>query len=393
MKKYTILTLFLFFLLSIIKITEISSGPLSNLEIELRKDIEDHQLDNFSHIEAAFILSGVTDSDSLRSYTDWYDTLIKTIQGYNFDPFDETGSAAKVFNYLHGIWLKKYKEEATTLLHVVNEKRYNCVAGTILFNLVCNDLGWPTEAFETPTHTYTIFSSFTGRLMVENTSPMGFDIMNNLKTYSRYLLQFYPEKQALNIGLDKIYAYENSKGRKISNTELLGLLAYNRAYFAKQKKNYQSAYDFVTLAQNFNSDSRSNVNFEIDLYYRWGKKLFDEKKYPDAFEVFVDGNYRYPEITDFSGNCKAAFFNSQIQLWNNKDWNRSLGIIEEILYLNILQNEDLNRLEKMLTNWASYFYRNKNKQGSLQLITIWEQINSKDPRLKDFKRAVSGMKK
>lgn len=393
MKNHTILKLLLCLVIFFVTIPDIFTCPLSNLEIELRKDIEDHQLDNFSHIEAAFILSGVTDSDSLQAYIDWYDTLIKTIQGYNFDPFDEKGSAAKVFNYLHGIWLKKYKEEATTLLHVVNERRYNCVAGTILFNLVCHDLGWPTEAFETPTHTYTIFSSFSGRLMVENTSPMGFDIMNNLKTYSRYLLQFYPDKQALNIGLDKIYAYENSKGRKINNTELLGLLAYNRAYFAKQKKNYQSAYDFVLLAQNFNSDSRSNVNFEIDLYYRWGKKLFDEKKYPDAFEVFADGYYRYPDITDFSGNCKATFFNSLIQIWNSKDWKLCRGIIEEIFYLEVLQKEELNRLEKMLANWAGYFYRNNNKQGSLQLITIWEQIDSKDSRLKDFKRAVSGMKK
>ena len=392
MKKYIILKLLIFLLIFFVKVAEIFSRPPSNLEIELRKDIEDHQLDNFSQIEAAFILSGVTDPDSLRSYIDWYDTLVKTIKGYNFDPFDETASAAKVFNYLHGVWLKDYKEEATTLLHVKNERRYNCVAGTILFNLVCNDLGWPTEAFETPTHTYTIFSSFSGRVMVENTSSMGFDIMSNLKTYSRYLLQFYPEKQALNIGLDKIYAHENSNGRKISNTELLGLLAYNRAYFAKQKENYESAYNYVLLAQNFNSDSRSNVNFEIDLYYRWGIKLFKEQKYPEAFEVFADAYYRYPDITNFSKNCETSFFNSQIQTWQNKEWHSSLRIIEEMLYLEVLQKTDLNRLEKMLINWANYFYQNRKEQESLQLIAIWDRINPEGRRLEDFKRAIATIK-
>jgi len=139
-----------------------------NLEIALRNDITDSQLDEFTHIEAAFVLSGVIDEDSLKVYVNWYENLVETLRNYNFDPFDQEASAAKVFNYLHGTWLKKYKERATTLLDVVNEKRYNCVAGTILFNLICEDLGWSTEAFETPTHTYTIFPTFTRQLMVEN---------------------------------------------------------------------------------------------------------------------------------------------------------------------------------------------------------------------------------
>lgn len=360
-----------------------------SLEKKLAADISDFNLDEFSLVEAAFILSGASQPDSLQRYLDWYENLLTTLKSFHFDPFDQETSAAKVFNYLHGTWLKKYKEKATTLLNVVNEKRFNCVAGTILFNLVCTDLGWQTEAFETPTHTYTIFPTFSRQLMVENTSSIGFDIMKNLHQYSRYLLQFYPKNQALHIGLDQIYAYENSKGRRINNTELLGLLAYNRAYFAQKEDNYRKAYDFVLLAQNFNQDSRSNIQFEKNLYFKWGKKLFSEQDYSHAFEVFADAAYRYPDEAYFGQNCKATFFNTQIQSWQKKNWPTCFRVTKEIFELNILSNSDRARLKKMLLNWANHFYRTGDRKQSRELIAIWQQLDPDDAKLQDFIQAVN----
>lgn len=379
-------------LLILFAFRQVASQERTELEEKLAQDILDYRLDDFSHIEAAFILSGANQPESLQVYLDWYNELLTTIREYHFDTFDRVNSAAKVFSYLHSSWLITYKEKATTLIDVVRQKRYNCVAGTILFNLVCEDLGWSTEAFETPTHTYTIFTNFDERVMVENTTPMGFNIMKNLQEYSRYLLKFYPRKQALQIGLDKIYAYENSKGRRIDNTELLGLLAYNRAYFAMKDKDYQRAYDFVLLAQSFNKDSRSNVNFEIDIYYRWGKKLFSEGRYHDAFEVYADAYYRYWDNKDFEHNCKAAFFNAIRKSWQNKDWQTSEQLTAEILELQILQQRDLDRLQKILRNWANYFYQIKKKKESEQVIAYLDQIDPNDPKLKAFKHAVKMLK-
>lgn len=374
MKIISLKHLFLSFLLSGILFAQ------TPLEYELSEDIKDHQLEELSHIEAAFILSGAVEQDTLDYYLDWYNGLLETIENFNLDRIDRIGSAAKVFSYLHSTTLKKYKEEATTLINVVHEKRFNCVAGTILYNLLCEDLGWPTEAFETPTHTYTIFPNFTEQIMVENTSVMGFDIMKNLHEYSRYLRQFYPEQQRLKIGLDRIYAYENSKGRSINNTELLGLLAYNRAYFANRDKDYAKAFEFVQLAQSFNQDSRSNVNFEIGLYYRWGKKLFDLKKYYDAFHVYADAYYRYWENNDFARNCRTAFFNAQFQLWQQKNWQKSSQLTSDILELELLDEEKLQQLEKILLNWGQYFIHQKLKKEALDVLGYLNEMNPEGPQ-------------
>ena len=373
----------------------ITSSPLyseTRLEQRLRHDIEDYHLDFYTRVEAAFILSGADHSDTLHTYLMWYRQLLEDIREFYLDPFDRVGSAGKIFSYLHSSWLRSYEEKATTLIDVVKEKRYNCVAGTILYNLVCEDLGFPTEAFETPTHTYTVFPNFSQRLMVENTTPMGFDIMKNLREYSEYLLQFYPDHRAAQIGLDRLHDHEFSKGRSIDNTELLGLLAYNRAYFAVKQNDFESAYDYVRLARSFNRDSRSNLDFEIELYFRWGNRLFDAGRFHRAFDLYADARERYWENEDYAHNCKAAFFNALGFDWQNKKWGQSRRIVDRVMHLDVLSDREWEQLEKVLQNWANYWFAQRRKQESLQVISFLDQIDPGDPQLYQFKKAVNALR-
>jgi hypothetical protein len=333
----------------------------------LEEDIADGYLNDYSKIETAFILSGVTHPDSLQQYLSWYDQLLVKIKTLPFEFNDPVSSAQTVFLYLHSIWLKTYALESTTLADIVHNKEYNCVAATILYNIICEDLNWSCEAFETPTHVYTILNNFSENLIIENTSSMGFEIMKNLKAYSQYLAQFYPKSEVLRIGLDKLYYYENSKGRVISNTELLGLLAYNRAYLAKKNKDYKAAYEYVLLAQQFNRDSRSNINFEVGLYYAWGKQLFSNKNFVAAFTVFADGYYRYPNNEDFLKNTFVAFYQSLQSNWQRKDWPESSRLIEEMVALDILLERDHHNLKQILGNWLHYFNLKKDEKSSKQV--------------------------
>ena len=321
----------------------------------LEEDIADGYLDDYSKIEAAFILSGVTHPDSLQRYLDWYRQLLAKIRTFPLESGDPVGSAKTVFIYLHATWLKTYALESTTIADIVRNKEYNCVAATILYNIICEDLMWACAAFETPTHVYTIFKEFGNNLIVENTNTMGFDIMKNLKAYSKYLAQFYPQSEVLHIGLDRLYYHENSKGRTITNTELLGLLAYNRAYLARKNSNYKAAYEYVLLAQQFNRDSRSNVKFEIGLYYAWGRQLYNKKDFISAFSVFADGYYRYPDNNDFLQNTFASFFNGLGDCWHKKDWPATAQLIEEMMALEVLRENDKQQIAGLLNQWLIFF--------------------------------------
>ena len=358
---------------------------------QLERDMDDSRLDDFSLIQAAFILSGAATADSLKHYQAWYEEVLIRLRACHLDPFKRLESASTVFTYLHSFYLLEYKEEATTLLDVVRRQKYNCVAGTILYNLVCADLGWTTEAFETPTHVYTIFPNFTQTVTVENTSPMGFNIMRNLQSYSAFLLRYYPENHAAQIGLDRIYAYENSKGRRINNTELLGLLAYNRAYFALKQGDFAAAYEFVLLAQKFNRDSRSNIAFEQDLYYRWGKALHDAGLFDRAFSVYADGIYRYPEVTELAHNCRVAFFQALRQFGLALRWPDSRRLILEMADLDLLGPEDEDRLTQILAEWAEHFSRRKSRGELFECLDLLPSRNSGDARWEAMRRAAAEM--
>ncbi len=325
------------------------------LSLRLAHDVSDGQLDDFSRIQAAFIVSGADSRERLQQGMMWFEALLSDIRAKSLIGFDRVPSAEKLFLYLHTTWLQDYHVHATTLFDIMERRAFNCVSATVLYNLLCDELGLSTEAFETPTHVYTIFSNVGERLMVENTTSMGFNIINNLQRYSKYLLQYYPHNEALKIGLDRLYAHENAHGRPINNTELLGLICYNRAVFHAEQKDYPQAYEMVKLARMLNSDSRSNRRFEISLYYRWGHELFQAKQFVDAFEIMADAIHRYPDNDDFKRNCQNAFLNALQQLWLDKDWQRTEQIIEQMNELDIITDRERSSQELILKNWMNYF--------------------------------------
>ncbi|NQT27837.1 hypothetical protein HQ585_20940 [candidate division KSB1 bacterium] len=343
-----------------------------SLEAQIAEDIEDYELHDFSRIEAAFILSGVTNPDTLKHYINWYNNLLEKVRAIPFDPSDRPGSASKVFNYLHATWLKNYQLEATTLLDIVHTKTFNCVSSTILYNLICDDLGWGTEGFETPSHVFTIFNNFTQEVMVENTSPMGFNIMSNLEGYTKYLAHYYRQSDVLKIGLDQLYYHEHKNGRRIDNTELLGLLAYNQAYFARKKKNYARAYELIMLAQLFNRDSRSNTKLEMGLYYIWGKKLFEDGKIHQAFEVLADGAYRYPDDPGLVKNTNTAFYRTLQIFYEERNWDETFVLIEEMKDLDILEDQYRDAILSLLTKWAAFLSKMNQKTRYEQAAALYK---------------------
>lgn len=360
----------------------------STLYDSLIVDINDGELDDFTNIEAAFIISGTRTPDSLEHALQWHHLVLSGIREKNLvDVFEKEKSAEKVFHYLHAKWLRKYVREATTLLDIKHRKEFNCVSATILYNLTCDELGLNTMAFETPTHVYTIFSNFGHDIMVENTTSLGFNIIVNLDNYSRYMSQYYPENQIYNIGLHRLYAYENSKGRKISNTELLGLICYNQAYFSAENGKYFDAYDYVLMAQIFNQDSRSNVKFEINLYYRHGKLLYTKNDFHSAFQIFADAYYRYPTNNDFKLNCVNSYLRNLETDWINKNWTRTVDNTYDIIDLNLLDDQYAERTHSILSEWAFYFARNSNVKSGIQalnLIKLFAKLNRNDKNLQSI---------
>ena len=360
-----------------------------SLQSELYEDISDDNLDEFTHVEAALIISGADSEDALEKASVWFQEILEDIRSKRIvDVFEKESSAERLFQYLHATWLKTYVKEATTLLDIRDRQEFNCVSATILYNLTCDEVGLRTMAFETPTHVYTIFSNFERTVMVENTTTMGFNIYKNLNAYSRYMRQYYPENRMYQIGLDRLYAYENAHGRRITNTELLGLISYNQAYFAFEDKNYDDSYGYVLLAQQFNRDSRSNQRFEKRLYYTHGKVLFSNKNYPRAFQLFADAAYRYPDNPDFRKNCIAAFMNTLKTRSEQGDWQDVVHMHYEMLELDILGDKELRFLRQYLLRRAEGFIREEKMDQAKQAVGLLKDMDIYDDHVKSLEHMI-----
>lgn len=347
----------------------------SDLATGLRDDIQDGKLDHFSLIEAALIVSGVTDEAGLAAGRNWLLDLVTEMEQKNVVVrLEPETTAERIFMYLHTTWLKTYRLEATTLIDIQQKREFNCVSATVLYNLICEEVGLETRGFETPTHVYTIFSNFNKSVMVENTTSMGFNIIKNLHNYSRYLAQYYPQKIIYQIGLDRLYAYENSRGREINNQELIGLICYNQAIFAARENRFTEAYDFVLLAQQFNADSRSNQSFETKLSYDWGRLLFQQQKFEEAFDLFSRAAGRFPDNSDFARNSVSAFKNALNRLRRENNWESAEKLILEMDDLALLDESDFEFQRKFLLDWLQELRARQAAESARRVQMVLERI-------------------
>jgi hypothetical protein len=98
------------------------------------------------------------------------------------------------------------------------------------------------------------------------------------------------------------------------------------------------------------------------------------KNYMDAFTVFADGYYRYPDNDDFLKNTFSSFYNALQTNWRKKDWQGSLRIIEEMIDLEILQQQDHIHIKQILSNWLQYFNNKKDGQSISEVKSYMEKF-------------------
>ena len=133
-----------------------------------------------------------------------------------------------------------------------------------------------------------------------------------------------------------------------------------------------------SIAQFFNKDSRSNINFEINLYNHWGRQLYEKKEFYKAFNIFADAYYRHWEVKEFQQNLRVSFFAAMQQLWETRNWEPSYRIIEDMMALEAVQQKEGIRITNQLILWQVYFeshHRNKEKQMAITLMEELKQFS------------------
>jgi len=84
--------------------------------------------------------------------------------------------ARRLHRVLHREWLVEYDPDADHLEVAIEEGRFNCLSGTLLYALAARELGYDVIVVETPGHLFLELETPARSVVVESTSSYGFDV-------------------------------------------------------------------------------------------------------------------------------------------------------------------------------------------------------------------------
>jgi tetratricopeptide (TPR) repeat protein len=190
------------------------------------RELAQRNLRSLSFLDAALIASGAP-QERMAAYRQRYQNLLDRIRrDIPLLGLDDMGRAAKIFELMHRHGMTTYKSEETTLLEILDAGNFNCVSGTLLYNLLAAEFGFETRIVVVPEHVYSQVRVGRNWIDVETTSPAGFHPLR------------VPGATAPNRAF-----IEDRSGRKtfMPTERLIALLYYNRGTLAHNQKNYPAA--------------------------------------------------------------------------------------------------------------------------------------------------------
>lgn len=368
----------------------------SDLEQELFKDAADGTLDDFTLMQAAFIVSGVPDREALARQMQLFDYMEKKLADVLDPDKGDYGRAKDVFTVLHKVLFKRYELYAVDMPGVFGRGDYNCVSATIVFNALLSRLGVDSSAVLVPSHAYSLVHTEKGDIEVETTSPDGFDPVRTMEEY-RKLLERYNlaggasdaqggqrqwkkalvkeiegEEQVIdNVTLIAIIYSNLAAARMKDNDSRSALalflrasaLARDNAYFRKnrdallnnlvvdliEKGDYPLAVAVAHRSKELPGLSevfhKRIVNWLVYAYSKYSIDLQEGARFSEAVTVLKNGLADIPGDKTLTHNLMAAYVKWGISLMNAEDHRNACNVMLSALKLfpaeSIVQNNYL----------------------------------------------------
>lgn len=208
---------------------------------------------------------------------------------------NEKAFLGHIFTKTHQRFLKHY-QEFTTFNQMLEKGRYNCLTGTALYALILEDLDFRYEIIETNHHIFLLAETTDGKILFESTDPLKGFVDNDSEIQKR--LTIYKQNiPVLSAASDKTY-YRFSVGlyNSIDLNEILGLLYYNLAVEAYNKKDIQSSINNLEKAVQLYQSPRTEEFSKIILLTIIESKIENNLKENFLRRIQVMRNVKMPVV-------------------------------------------------------------------------------------------------
>jgi tetratricopeptide (TPR) repeat protein len=281
-------------------------APSCSLEKRLFADAADGRLDAFSTLEAALVAGGVEDADSLLRYKQKTAALVDELR-LSLKPDDEPRRRVEaIFDFLHRRVLRGgYDLAYTDLRRVLDQRRFNCVSATVLFNGMAAELGMDCRAIQMPSHVLSRVVLPDGPMDVENTCPDWFYGKNKWTPQRPMKTGTVAENNAPTSPHTACAEYkesDRSKAREVSTIQLLAMIYFNRGVDLLHEKRFAEAARANAKALRLDPSNATIRGNLLATLNNWSIELGNVGQYAQAVDLLRQGLAMDPKFKPFLQN-------------------------------------------------------------------------------------------
>ena len=350
--------------------------PRGSLEEALFEDTRDGRLNRVG-LEQAILIASEIDQDHLPLYVQKIDSLYNQIAlRYPMKKFSPFQKGQTILKFLHQTVLRHYDASATEIQTALDTGKYNCVSATLLFNILCSRFGVRTAGVEVPTHLYAILfdpALKNGSVEVQTTSPQGFFIKGFFRNEFIYdsAIQTWQGK------------------RTITDVELIGVVYYNRGIYWIKQKAFGRALPFYQKALTLDPRFPQLDLLVADLYTAWGNVFFQNQKFEQSAQIYLNGIYFLSQDKKFSipkalkENYVSSLINQASLDIKQKKWDQAQERLKKAFKSGLFREKIINNSKALYYYWAQDYIERKNWEKAL---SIYRKARDEFPQEKGFEK-------
>ncbi len=265
------------------------------LERRMLRDGLDGRWDEFSYLEAALIAGGITDRKQLDAYRARFETHAQTLRETGVERLPVRERAQAVFEYMYAhITTSGYRLQASSPSRVLDDGRFNCVTGSLIFRYLGESVGLVVTNVQLPSHAYCRVATPEGPLVVETTCARWFELIKGRDSAEvwrelrdRWLKRSGTESDSL------------EQARAVTPVELVGTIYYNLGVDLLLDGRFAEAAAANRKSLLLDPDNRTAQENLLATLNNWAISLASQEDISGAIRLLEEGlrcDNRYPPL-------------------------------------------------------------------------------------------------
>jgi len=228
-------------------------------------------------IREALVAAGIepTESERLQQYQSRIERALSDIVWRVGPGKPSYRRANKLHRIVHRNYFETYDIEVDGLQHIVDDGRYNCLSSVLFTGLAARRLGFEARVVEYPGHLVIELDTRSGPVMIEATSPFGFDIQPT---------RFRRTSSSESFGSAWLLQANDGSWR-VPLSSAIGFTWLNRAWRSFELGRTLEAVDHLERAASFVPGLSDQVEAAPRLLARAFVREYDAGRFSSAFRI------------------------------------------------------------------------------------------------------------